>query len=511
MTGSNDNRLGCAAFTIIGTSTLFIAGCGNDGGDYVAVGVVCANITTVNASAVFAVGVTAVEVAVPSEVEVSEVLRLLGGVVSCRAVLNSNGVLTSLEGNVDAYHVSGEVVNVIFVTGSGNSGALISGEVESGLEGILISSTCVDGVYCAAVVSGALHSHVDCKLVNASLVYVDFVIKVLGGLVCLSIVAVNVRECHCLTTLVSVAVSYFVVPSVVGATNRRRKNVFYSVDVVYAFTCKLCRKCIVEVVNVFLTVIVCVVSRDAFNLCGSKYAAFNGALAFCIQGVTGSNDNCLGCIAVKALVSTGALFVAGRGNNSGNYVAVNVLCNCRDFNLFGCAASTCNSTLTGCAGCGSNNGYVGLVIFVYVRRNVVGINCATSTLAIFAVGVSNYGDSFGLGFAAFAGVGLNAFCGAGCGSGYNTITPCVYVRRNIVGVGFTALTCAFYKFVFVSRLSSLGSSNFCGLFSCCFYRSSSLGGLTEQLVEHITRSDSEHHSNGKNQSQNAQNVLVFHT
>ena len=220
------------------------------------------------------------------------------------------------------------------------------------------------------------------------------------------------------------------------------------------------------------------------------------------------------CGSGQNFITNAALFASGS--------AIIFTCGlyCRDCNLSmvnladGFSLSFVTSTGKGSNtffGASSFLGYNTGTPLVYVRRNVVGINCATSTLAIFAVGVSNYGDSFGLGFAAFAGVGLNAFCGAGCRSGFNAITPCVYVRRNIVGVGFTALTCAFYKIVFVSRLSSLGSSNFCGLFSCCFYRSSSLGSFTEQLVEHITRSDSEHHSNGKNQSQNAQNVLVFHT
>ena len=268
-------------------------------------------------------GVTAVEFAAPSEVEVSEVLSLFSGVVSCGAVLDSDGVLTSLESNIDAYHVSGEVVNVIFVTGSSNSGAFCLAEVESGLEGVLISSACVDGVYCATVVVGALHSHVDCELVNTSLVYVNFVFKILWGLVSCGCVTVNVRECHSLATSISVfAASDFVVPNVVDATNGRRKNIFYSVDVVNAFTCKLCRKCIVEIVNVVLTIIVCVVIRDAFNLCRNKCATFNGALAFCIQGVTRGDDNCLGCVTVQALVSALTFFGTSRSDNSCNFIAV---------------------------------------------------------------------------------------------------------------------------------------------------------------------------------------------
>ena len=226
----------------------------------------------------------------------------------------------------------------------------------------------------------------------------------------------------------------------------------------------------------------------------------------------GSHSN--GFLSLENFVTNGALFACGKtvcytgGSYCGNsYLGVT---GSRNGFFFGCAASTCNGALTSSgAGSGSNNSYVG------------------------AVGVSDHCDFFlcyensatNGALLTFGKTGL----GAGCSLAGNNFFSVSYYGNNFLCYEFFAALRALLTFgktglcagcsltgnnflgMLVSGGGRFGSGLFCGLFSCCFYRSSSLGSSTEQLVEHITRSDSEHHSNGKNQSQNAQNVLVFHT
>ena len=178
-----------------------------------------------------------------------------------------------------------------------------------------------------------------------------------------------------------------------------------------------------------------------------------------------------------------------------------------NFYFFGCAAFTCNGTLTSNgAGCGSNNGYVGAVGVVKHSDFFLCYKNFAANGALLTFGKTSLGAGCCL--------ASNNFLGVSDHRNFFSCYEFFAALRALLTIGKTGLCagCCLTGNNFLGMLVSgggrFGSSNFCGLFSC-YFGSSSLG-FAEQLVEHITRSDSEHHSNGKNQSQNAQNVLVFH-
>ena len=178
--------------------------------------------------------------------------------------------------------------------------------------------------------------------------------------------------------------------------------------------------------------------------------------------------------------------------------------------FFGCATSTCNGALTSSgAGSGSNNGYVGAVGVSDHSDFFLCYENSVTNGALLTIGKTSLGAGCCLASNNFLGVSdhRNFFL---CYEFFAALRALLTIGKTGLCAG-CCLTGNNFLGMLVSGGGRFGSSNFCGLFSCCFYRSSSLGSFTEQLVEHITRSDSEHHSNGKNQSQNAQNVLVFHT
>ena len=470
MTRSDHNFLGCAALkACIGTNTLFGAGCGYNSGDLVAV------------------NVTFVSTLVVSEVEVSEVPSLLGE-FSSAVILNSkgdaDGVLAFLQLELETVQVSGKVLSCV-----GSCDCFVLGYVEGCIYNLLISGTLVNDEASATVVIISLQSEVNSEIIDTSFVYVNFVVEVLGGEVGCTVIGVNVCIRHGIG-ICSGAV-HFVVVNEVGALYGSCLVIFGCVNVVYTFACKLCRKSVCEGENVVLTVLVSVVIGNVVNKLYFECAAFNGALVFCVELVTRSNDYFLGAVTVEALVGTSALFGAGCGYNSGDYVAVGVAESCCEFSL---AYGTGLCSFASCCSAG------GVAESCYVLRSlknfVTNGALLTSSLTSFGTGCCysvdcNFGvterrnlflsyDDF-TALRALLAVSLTSFCAGGVLTGNN------FLGMNVGGGG------------------RFGSGRFGGLLGS-FLRS----GLYRLLVEQVTRSDREHHSNGKYQSQNAKNILVFH-
>ena len=304
----------------------------------------------------------------------------------------------------------------------------------------------------------------------------------MGSLVRVGIVAVYVRERHGVNLIGRVL--NFIIPGVVGATNGRRKHIFYSVDVVNAFASKLGGKSIGEVVNFGVAVAVYVKVGNVFNLGDNEFAI--SALAI-NDVVTRSNDNVFSTITVDALVSTSALFGAGRSYNGGNEVAVGVAESCCELNV------TYGTGLCSFASCCSAGGVAESCYVLRSLKNFVTNGALLAgSLTSFSTGCCNcFNCNFG-----------------------------VTERRNyfLVYDGFTALRASLtFGKTGLCAGGVLTGNNFLGMnvggggrFRCGRFSGFLRSGLCRLLVKQVTGSDRKHHSNGKYQSQNAKNVLVFH-
>ena len=134
----------------------------------------------------------------------------------------------------------------------------------------------------------------------------------------------------------------------------------------------------------------------------------------------------------------------------------------------------------------SNENFAANRALLTFGKTCLGAGCCLAGNNFF--GVSNYGNDL-LSYKSFAALGANLTFGKTCLGASCCLTGNYFLGMLVFGGGRFG-SCYF------------GSGNF---------RSGNFGsGIFRGLTKQVTRSNREHHSNGKNHNQNAQNVLVSH-
>ena len=438
------------------------------------------------------------------EVQISEVSGLLAEVITGSSDLN--GVFTSLEDNLEVAYVNTNQVIVAeqYLLFFGDTAIRNATETVGHIEGVGTFLVRVDCEGCCTVCL-ILPSDMDCHLVDASLIYIYSVKQIVGSLVANIVVSVRTA----IALLIPCAVSGALVISGCRYMN-------------YAVLSELFRKCVGHDENVVLFVAISIEERFNFHL-NDFYvtvlarAIFYDVLVRLVNIVTNGADTprtveSFIIIVYITVVAVGFALVTYRA--LALYIIMSEFC--IQLSVTYCA-NLCSST--GCFRAGSVGelcNLFGLGLVASATSKGLNTRFCTGGFLCYGAVVPNVLVRFVTGSGLF-GSGLFGSCllrsglfGSGLfGSGLfgssllgSGLFGSSLLRSGLFGSGLLG-SALFGSALFGSGL--LGSGCF-GSFGGYFRSGSSLIGLLEQ----ITRNNGEHHSNGKYQSQNAQNVLVFH-